>query len=169
MNEKRKSEAAGDLLLIFRRHLPWIHWALWHATLRSVAPSGLQTLTTASLPPTVRGDIADVPQAGEEGNMPPVLFTMTHPLRKSCLSLWTCSVLFQLMSTAGPLARCSEFNEWNDLAGIFSSFFFFLSFFLIFAQHKIGQRALDGNCWLNLRIFFFFLITQGQKCNIWSD
>lgn len=58
---------------------------------------------------------------------------------KSCLSLRTCSVLFQLMSTAGPLARCSEFNERNDLGGFFSS---------IFAQQKIGQRALKGNKWL---------------------
>lgn len=29
------------------------------------APSRLQTLTMASLPPTVHDDIADVPQAGE--------------------------------------------------------------------------------------------------------
>lgn len=55
---------------------------------------------------------------------------------KSCLSLWTCSVLFQLMSTAGPLARCSDFNERNDLGGFFSTFF---------EQQKIGQRARKGN------------------------
>lgn len=64
---------------------------------------------------------------------------------KSCLSLWTCSVLFQLMSTAGPLARCSEFNEkwsWRD---------FFSSFFCV--RQKIGQRALKGKWWLISTIF----------------
>lgn len=78
---------------------------------------------------------------------------------KSCLSLRTCSVLFQLMSTAGPLARCSEFNERNDHGGIFSSF---LSFFFFFAQHKRGQKALQGNWW---KISTFF-ISPSQKHSI---
>lgn len=75
MNEKgnKALQAMLSPILIFRRHLPWIHWALWHATLRSVAPSRLQTLTMASLPPTVRGDIADVPQAGEGTCLPSCL------------------------------------------------------------------------------------------------
>lgn len=50
-----------------------MHWALWHATLRSVAPSRLQTWAMASLPPTVHGDIADVPQAGEGTCLPSCL------------------------------------------------------------------------------------------------
>ena len=77
---------------------------------------------------------------------------------KSCPSLWTCSVLFQLMSTAGPLARCSEFNERNDLGGIF----FFSSFF-----GARENRALKGNWWLILA----FLTLQNQKCNTlcWYD
>lgn len=79
---------------------------------------------------------------------------------KSCLSLWTCSVLFQLMSTAGPLARCSEFNEkwsWRDF------FLLLLLFFLV--KQKIGQRALKGKWWLISTFFtlkpasqFFFYV-----------
>lgn len=77
---------------------------------------------------------------------------------KSCLSLWTCSVLFQLMSTAGPLARCSEFNERNDLGGIF---FFFLNFFRTRNRTACSQRKLV----INLNIFK----TPNQKCNILCD
>lgn len=58
----------------------------------------------ASLPAAVHGDDAGVLQTGAETRLPPCL----HPFVPS---LWTCSVLFQLMSTAGTLARCSEFNE----------------------------------------------------------
>jgi len=47
--------------------------SLGHATLRSVSPSRLQTPTMANLPPTERGDIADVPQAGERTCLPSCL------------------------------------------------------------------------------------------------
>lgn len=56
-----------------------------------------------SLPPAVHGDDA-VQQTGA-GTRP---LSCLHPFVPT---LWTCSVLFQLMSTAGTLARCSEFNE----------------------------------------------------------
>lgn len=145
MNEKGNKElqAMHSLLLIFRGHPLWIHWALWHATLRSVAPSRLQTRTMASLPPTVHGDIADVPQAGK-GTCLPSCLQWVILCKVLSFSLRTCSVLFQFMSTAGPLARCSEFNERNDLG----RFFFFLIFFIFCARQKIGQRAHKGNWWL---------------------
>lgn len=75
MNEKGNEglQAMLSLLLIFRGHLPVNSQGQWHALLRSVAPSRLQTLTTASLPPTVHGDIADVPQAGEGTCLPSCL------------------------------------------------------------------------------------------------
>lgn len=84
---------------------------------------------------------------------------------KSCLSLRTCSVLFQLMSTAGPLARCSEFNERNDHGGIF--FFFSLSFFFFLLNTKedrklskeIGEKS-QHFLWVQARntAFFVFIL-----------
>lgn len=77
----------------------------------------LSTWRTASLVPTACGDIVDDSQAGG-GDELAFLFTMIHPPLRACLSFslcpWTSTVLFQLTGTAGPRARCSEFNERND-------------------------------------------------------
>lgn len=130
MNERGNKglQAMLWLLLIFRRHLAWIHWALWHATPRSVAPSGLQTLTMASLAPTVRGDIADVPQAGER-NMPPILFTMSHPLQSPVFlgghAQYFSSSWAQLGLPPDVLNLMREMILGRD-------FFFFLTFFFFF-------------------------------------
>lgn len=75
-----------SLLLIFRWHLPWIHWALWHALSRSVALSMLQTLTMVSLPPTAHGDTADVPQAGNGEHASHLVYNESSSV-KSCLFL----------------------------------------------------------------------------------
>lgn len=141
MNEKGNKERQGalSLLLIFREHLLRIQLAWWHATVHPVSPSRLQIQTADSLPPAVHGVNADVPLGGR-GNMLPILFTMSHTL--SCVSLRTCAVLFQFMSTAGPRARCSEFNERNYLGVLFP--FFLFSFSLLFVQQQTGQRAHLG-------------------------
>lgn len=81
-------------------------------------------LSPASSPPAVHGDDAGVRQAGAETRLPSCL----HPFVPS---LWTCSVLFQLMSTAGTLARCSEFNEKPSRRR-------FSSLFSLF-KHKLGH------------------------------
>ena len=79
---------------------------------------------------------------------------------KSRLSLWTCSVLFQLMSTAGPLARCSEFNERNDLGG---SWFLVFSTFLCTTE-KTGHSAYEGNWWLMSALWDMVLCIWHKYC-----
>lgn len=110
-----------------------------------------QTRTTDSLPPAAHGDSADA-LLGGRGNMLPVLFTVTHTL--SCLSLRTCSVLFQLMSTAGPPARCSEFNERNYLGGLFFVCVCVCRCFCpLFAQQQTGQSVNKRN-WCVIEAFY---------------
>lgn len=145
------------LLLIFRRHLAWIHWAWWHATLRACVAEWTTNMGRALVNRQRRMVTLLMFHRLVREHASHLVYNESSSV-KSCLSLWTCSVLFQLMSTAGPLARCSEFNERNDLGVFFFSSFLFSIFFY---SCTTLNRTKTSHRWLK-NIF----ISPSQKSSI---